>query len=99
MGCGGPAVSGRELRCPGVPPTRPHPPLSVFFPHRRRLLIWARQLQQQLQRRCAKRGRSGERRRRGCGGRVDSGEEAWAEQGGRVCAAPRWAAGGGRLLR
>ncbi|KAM5220034.1 syntaphilin isoform 5-T7 [Hipposideros larvatus] len=37
----------------------------------RRLLIRARQLQQRLQRRCAKPGRSGASRR-GCGGRVDS---------------------------
>lgn len=62
-------------------PAHAHPPLSVCFPHRRRLLIWARQLQQRLQRHCAKPGRSGESRWRGCGGRVDSGEEASAEPG------------------
>ena len=79
-GCGGPAVSGWGTRPPRVP-AHAHPPLSVCFPHRRRLLIWARQLQQRLQRHCAKPGRSGESRWRGCGGRVDSGEEASAEPG------------------
>ena len=64
-----------------APGPRPRSPAPVCFPHRRRLLIWARQLQQRLQRRCAKPGRSGESRRRGCGGRVDSGEEASAEPG------------------
>lgn len=73
-------------------PARVHPHLSVFFPRRRRLLIAARQLQQRLQRRCAKPGRSGASPR-GRRGRVDSGEEAAASrEGPRRCAA----AGGGR---
>lgn len=96
-GCGGPAVSGPGLGCLGVP-ARVHQHLS-FFPHRRRLLIRARQLQQRLQTRCAKPGRSGASRR-GCGGRVDSGEEA-AASGRGPCAAPRrvGAACCGRILR
>lgn len=91
-GCGGPAVSGRGLGCLGVP-ARLHQHLSVVFLHRRRLLIRARQLQQRLQRRCAKPGRRGASRR-GCGGRVDSGEEAAASREGALrCSA----AGGGPL--
>lgn len=50
------------LGCPVSPPAFTRPCLCVF-PHRRRLLIRARQLQPRLQRRCAKRGRSRESRR------------------------------------
>ncbi|CAI9154444.1 unnamed protein product [Rangifer tarandus platyrhynchus] len=62
------AGDDRDLR--GPPPQR-----CRRGPKGQVLLIWARQLQQRLQRRCAKPGRSGESRRRGCGGRVDSAGE------------------------
>lgn len=61
-GFSGPAVSCGGLGCPVSPPAFTRPCLCVF-PHRRRLLIRARQLQPRLQRRCAKRGRNGASRR------------------------------------
>lgn len=62
LGCCGPAGSYGGLGRPVSPPAFTRPCLCVF-PRRRRLLSRARQPQPRLQRRCAKRGRSGASRR------------------------------------
>ncbi|XP_019501226.1 PREDICTED: double-strand-break repair protein rad21-like protein 1 [Hipposideros armiger] len=86
-------ASAGDDRDPGD--LRAHRPAAPAAAQSAKLLIRARQLQQRVQRRCAKPGRSGASRR-GCGGRVDSGEEATASREGALrCTA----AGGGRLLR
>lgn len=90
FGCGGPAVSDWGLGCPAVS-TRVHRP-CLFSPPPQ--VADQGQLQRRLQRRCAKRGRSGVTGR--AAEQVDSGEEA---AGSRARALRYRAAGGGSWRR